>query len=60
MERAEQARRDAAAAALEIAKNAGAAGLSRSIIDGLKPVLYAAVGAYALIAIFKVINDKKE
>jgi hypothetical protein len=60
MERAEQARRDAAAAALEIAKNAGAAGLSRNIIDGLKPVLYAAVGAYALIAIFKVINDKKE
>ena len=59
-ERAEQARREAAAAALEIAKNAGAVGLTRNIIDGLKPVLFAAVGAYAVIAIFKVINDKKE
>lgn len=60
MQRADQARREAAAAAVDIAKSAGSGGLARGIIDGLKPVLFAAVGAYAVISIFKMINDKKD
>jgi hypothetical protein len=59
-QRADEARREAAAAAIKVAEGAGTGGVAKSIISGLKPVLYAAVGAYAVIAIFKVINDKKE